>query len=921
MNMKMTKKWIRKEDLLSFLLPLVTMLIIFIGKGIFPFGQESFLRTDLYHQYAPFLREFQAKLQSFSSLHYSFNIGLGVNFTSLLAYYLASPLNFFVILFPKGLVVEYISYLIIIKIALSGMTASIYLRKHFQKNGLFSVLFSMIYALSGFVAAYSWNVMWLDCIFLFPLILLGLEELMDEGKGTLYTVSLALAILSNYYISIMICLFLILYFLSRLFYAKISDVRELGKQIGHFALYSLLAGIMAGILLLPAVFALRMTASASISFPKTFTQYFTIIDMMARLFPFVETEQGLKHWPNIYAGTLSLFILPLYFKNPAIQKKKKVIYAAFMLFFFLSFSINALNFIWHGFHYPNSLPARQSFIFVFLLIIQGAEWFLKRKTSSKKDLSFALFLSFSFVILCQKLITEEAFHWSVFYLTLLFLFLFYLLFYFEKRGLEVRIAELLLIALCFVELSINMAVTSVPTTSRAAYLEGGKETSKLLKELKIEDPGFYRLLREDAKTKDDGALMQYHSASIFSSTAYGDMSDWYTELGMEASTNAYSINGASPLMKSLLGIKYEILKKEPKHSEVRGLSYLLGEGEYRLYENQFSLPLGYLLTKEELDAFDLHAGTPALVQNSISTALATDKIFTTILGKMEASSYHFTVEKAGDIYVYVNNEKVKEVKAILPGDEKSFDHVDRGYFLSLGYLNAGTELELKSLTSGENMDATAYSFSYEVLGQITDMLSSRGMEVENWKDGYVKGRINAGSDGLLFTSIPYDPGWKVKVDGNTVVTEKAFSAFLGIPVSAGEHDIELHFVPEGYYFGILFSISALLFFALLLFMKKRWDSEEIYYIRPERREKRIEEKRIEEKRIEERRMEEKRIEERRMEKAKIESKKIPEERRKEIETEANGRSRKRGSELAPYRGSLPKGRSRSQVVEKMDVKE
>ena len=911
MKMKMTKKWIRKEDMLSFLLPLVTMLIIFIGKGIFPFGQESFLRTDLYHQYAPFLREFQAKLQSFSSLNYSFNIGLGVNFTSLLAYYLASPLNFFVILFPKGLVVEYISYLIIIKIALSGMTASIYLRKHFQKNGLFSVLFSMIYALSGFVAAYSWNVMWLDCIFLFPLILLGLEELMDEGKGTLYTVSLALAILSNYYISIMICLFLILYFLSRLFYAAISDVRELGKQIGHFALYSLLAGIMAGILLLPAVFALRMTASASISFPKTFTQYFTIIDMMARLFPFVETEQGLKHWPNIYAGTLSLFILPLYFKNPAIQKKKKIIYATFMLFFFLSFSINALNFIWHGFHYPNSLPARQSFIFVFLLIIQGAEWFLKRKTSSKKDLSFALFLSFSFVILCQKLVTEEAFHWSVFYLTLLFLFLFYLLFYFEKRGMEVRIAELLLIALCFVELSINMAVTSVPTTSRAAYLEGGKETSKLLKELKIEDSGFYRLLREDAKTKDDGALMQYHSASVFSSTAYGDMSDWYTELGMEASTNAYSINGASPLMKSLLGIKYEILKKEPKHGEARGLSYLLGEGEYRLYENQFSLPLGYLLTKEELDAFDLHAGTPALVQNSISTALAADNIFTTILGKMEASSYHFTVEKAGDIYVYVNNEKVKEVKAILPGDEKSFDHVDRGYFLSLGYLNAGTEVELKSQTSGENMDATAYSFSYEVLGQITDMLSGRGMEVEKWKDGYVKGRINAGSDGLLFTSIPYDPGWKLKVDGKSVVTEKAFSAFLGIPVSAGEHDIELHFVPEGYYFGILFSISALLFFALLLFMKKRWDSEEIYYRRPERREKRIEERRIEERRIEEGRIEE----------AKIESKKIPEERREEIETEANGRSRKRGSELAPYRGSLPKGRSRSQVVEKMDVKE
>ena len=908
--MKMTKKWIRKEDMLSFLLPLVTMLLIFIVKGIFPFGQESFLRTDLYHQYAPFLREFQAKLQSFSSLNYSFNIGLGVNFTSLIAYYLASPLNFFVILFPKGLVVEYISYLIILKIALSGMTASIYLRKHFQKNGLFAVLFSMLYALSGYVAAYSWNVMWLDCIFLFPLILLGLEELMDEGKPVLYTVSLALAILSNYYISIMICLFLILYFVSRLFYAAVTDVRDLGRQTGRFALYSLLSGIMAGILLLPAFFALRLTASASISFPKTLIQYFSIIDMMARLFPFVETEQGLKHWPNIYAGTLSLFILPLYYKNPAIQKKKKIIYAAFMLFFFMSFSVNALNFIWHGFHYPNSLPARQSFIFIFLLIMQGAEWFLKRKTSAKKDLSFALFLSFSFVILCQKLITEEAFHWSVFYLTLLFLFLFYLLFYLEKRGMEVRITETLLIALCFVELSINMAVTSVPTTSRAAYLEGSKESSKILKELRREDSGFYRFIREDAKTKDDGALMQYHSASVFSSTAYGDMSDWYTELGMEASTNAYSINGASPLMKSLLGIKYEILKKEPKHAEDKGLSYLSGVGEYRLYENHFALPLAYLLSKKELDAFDLHAGNPALVQNSISTALGAEDIFTTILGKMDSSSYYFTVEKSSEIYVYVNNDKVKEVKAILPGDEKNFEHVDRGYFLSLGYLEAGTEVELKSLTTGENMDATVYSFSYEVLGEITDMLSGRAMELDKWRDGYVKGKITAGSDAVLFTSIPYDPGWKVKVDGKRIETEKSFSAFLGIPLTAGDHEIEMRFVPEGYYLGILFSIGAILFFVLLLFMKKRWDSEEAYYIRPERIERRTERREKKEERKEEL-----------SDESKNQEALKEEEKNSNVPVGANGRSRKRGNELAPYRGNLPRGRSRSQVVEKMEVKE
>ena len=268
----MKKKWVRKEDWLAFFLPLLTMLMIFIIKGIFPFGKESFLRTDLYHQYAPFLREFQAKLQSFSSLSYSFNLGLGVNFSSLLSYYLASPLNFFVIFFPKTLFIEYITYLIVLKIALSGMTASIYFRKHFRRNDYFSTLFGMLYALSGYIAAYSWNVMWLDCIFLFPLILLGLENMLEKERPELYTVTLALSILSNYYISIMICLFLVFYFLSSLFYYGAEEIKLVGKRLFYFALYSILAALIAAAFLLPAIFALRFTASSGISFPKTSTQ-------------------------------------------------------------------------------------------------------------------------------------------------------------------------------------------------------------------------------------------------------------------------------------------------------------------------------------------------------------------------------------------------------------------------------------------------------------------------------------------------------------------------------------------------------------------------------------------------------------------------------------------------------------------------
>ena len=38
----------------AFFVPVVAMIIIFAQRGIFPFGEECFLRTDMYHQYAPF---------------------------------------------------------------------------------------------------------------------------------------------------------------------------------------------------------------------------------------------------------------------------------------------------------------------------------------------------------------------------------------------------------------------------------------------------------------------------------------------------------------------------------------------------------------------------------------------------------------------------------------------------------------------------------------------------------------------------------------------------------------------------------------------------------------------------------------------------------------------------------------------------
>ena len=54
----------KKICFFSFLLPFLSMMAIFIGNGIYPFGDQSFMHSDMYHQYVPFLEEFVRKVRS-----------------------------------------------------------------------------------------------------------------------------------------------------------------------------------------------------------------------------------------------------------------------------------------------------------------------------------------------------------------------------------------------------------------------------------------------------------------------------------------------------------------------------------------------------------------------------------------------------------------------------------------------------------------------------------------------------------------------------------------------------------------------------------------------------------------------------------------------------------------------------------------
>ena len=197
---------------LAFAIPVVGMLIVMLISQYEPFGQYSMLYSDMYHQYYPFFVEFRRAILSGDGLLYTWSVGLGMDYLGLIAYYLASPLNLLSLLVPEGILLEFFSLLVPLKLGLASLFFALFLKKLFGREDFALSLFGAFYGLCAWALGYQWNIMWLDTFALLPLVVLGMVALLKEKKYILYTLTLALAIAANYYIGLFVCIFVFLLF-------------------------------------------------------------------------------------------------------------------------------------------------------------------------------------------------------------------------------------------------------------------------------------------------------------------------------------------------------------------------------------------------------------------------------------------------------------------------------------------------------------------------------------------------------------------------------------------------------------------------------------------------------------------------------------------------------------------------------------
>ncbi|MBR5336694.1 MAG: YfhO family protein [Lachnospiraceae bacterium] len=817
--------------LASFLIPIIIMLGIYAARGIFPFGDEAFLQCDLYHQYFPFLRLFKSIIQEGGSFLYSWYIGIGNNFFSFFVYYLATPTNWLSLIVDNSFLIEFITYIIILKTGFAGLTFSYYLKQKFNSDTRATVLFSLGYSMSAFFAAYNWNVMWLDCLILLPVLILGLERLVYKGRMTLYVIMLGLCIYTNYYLSIMICISLVMYFLVLLISAK-GRLRALLRFVGG----SIAGGGIASIMLLPEYNSMMYSEFAGGQLPTVLQQYYNVFTCYARSLMNVQVEIGLDHWPNIYCGVALLFLVFLYLFTGRISLLERIPKAILLGIFMFSFCFNIPNFIWHGMNYPNSLPARQSFIYIFLILTMGYEAYLHVRETKWLWVLISGGLGLATVVLAWFTVNDDAFSIWSFTCSLGFIIVFFGLLCLVKGTGVLSFSWFYWISLllAIAELTTNMMMTGVSTVSRSNYVNEMERYRILSNFAESRDKSFYRIEKTHRETQNDSLLSDYHSASFFSSVSNGLTKKFYERYGMRCTKVYHSYEGATPLTSSLLSVKYIMDTVDRKEDSLYALQ--MRYDNLYLYRYYYCLPLGFMApawdgsTEQTPRAIVQRSATRNISgdvfsrQNALAYDLgAESEIFSRVDCVSSSGNTVIEAPQTGRYYAYVANSGISNinVSSKYRDDRLTFSGYSDNYIMDLGHHSSGDVITISTDDVSYTLKTTVVIFNEDAFGEMYSELQRDPLIINEIKDGYISGTVTADGNKELFLSVAYDQNWEVEVDGVPTEYKPYDDAFISIPLEKGEHEVTLTYKNKYITVGAILSLVFIGIWVVIMWYEKK----------------------------------------------------------------------------------------------------
>ena len=854
-KMRNNKKYI--IPLVAFFIPVFSLLIYtfwmeITSKSGFFFNGENYLMADMSSQYSSMYSQLINVFRGGESMFYSFSKGIGGNMMSTVGYYLASPLNLIFYFASKTNVGFFIFILLLIKLGLCGLFMYIFLSKKFNVKSYSLLIFSSIYALMAYNVAYYFNNMWLDVVYITPLVLLGLDKLLNKESPLIYILTLAFAIISNFYIAYMLCLFICIYFIYELLikYTR-KDIKEVISIIKNFVLFSLLAGGISAFLLIPSVLNLREIMRFPLDTDLLNVKFSTYSNLMwDRFFSKIYLGSHIpdtvlsRQNPNLYTGIITSVLLSLYYFNRNIKLKEKILTTLILLLFFISFLNPYLNLIWHGFSFPNGYTYRFSFLFSLFLILISCKSFINLDI---RVIPMILVLAIGGWI-SYNLYTKKYMYLNLEHIKINFSFIIvYLIMLILIKKINHRtFFRALLILVVFVELTINLfmtMITNVDFRSRKMHGAFYNETCSVISNL---EDDFYRVDGDYLFSYLDGFICNTSGFTTSLTTNNGNLYRWLYDYGYPLNyTTVVATPNNPPVLESLLGIKYFYSKElvsdyYKKVSNFNVVRYNHVADEYydsniNIYKNNLALSLGYLIDNNYDSIYkNYDKSNPFEYINALVSSMVGEdiKVYSP-LDKKKVSSTDFKFKNKTDekyLYVgfrykipinvdyfaelYVNGDFVNTLSSENSGILRMDNNFDDDINLSLRYLNEKEEANKLIEDS-----IVLYTFNNDKYLEVIDKLNKNQMKVDFVRGNKAKGYIKSSSKSTLFTSIPYEKGWKVYVDGKKQKTLKIGDEWVGVELDKGEHIVEFKFIPTGLYTGLIISISSITI--LVIYAKRK----------------------------------------------------------------------------------------------------
>ena len=868
-----------KSYALAFGIPFGMMLIVMLIAQAEPFfNLRSMLYSDMYHQYYPFFVEFRNALRSGKGLLYTWSVGLGMDYLSLISYYLASPLNLLAVLIPESWTLEYFSLLMPVKLGLASLFFAIFLNRVFSKKDWSISIFGAFYGLCAWALGYQWNVMWLDTFALLPLMALGTISLLRDKKFILYTLILFLSVFANYYIGFFVCIFVLMLFFGYEL-CRWKGFKRFCADFVRIGFFTVIAIGMTCILELPALAGLQNTQSSVNSFPTTFRLNIadenTILGLLDAMRQVAGNMMGgaeptfKEGLPNVYCGVGSVLLALLFLTNKDVKFRDKLCSVLALVFFTVSFIIRQLDYIWHGMHFTNMIPYRFSFLFSFVVLYMAYRAYLMRDSFKRWQIILAGIVGVLLTIFSESWDDPAylAFNGG-------FLLLYLLIFLYDRPGKPLSeeateeefrswaadikrrrsFSSMALLVVMALELGMNVLNFGLrfSFTTVSNYPKGTEDSEAVLAVMEEREEGnlFYRAETTHSQTLNDGALNGYNGISTFTSSANVKTTEFMKALGYGAKNtyNRYCFEESSPVANLFLGIKY-MIERDGDVEENDYFNIVYSSGNVYLLENNAYLPLGFL-TNADLAKLDFVISDRFDMQNaifSLATGVQDDvwehvrdvtitaekvtiddaSVYQCNYSDAESGGmiiYEFTAERNGFLCLDFDVTDRNSYSVYLNGEKLYSESLSLPQMIAASNVEVGdlvrVELKCKAGEDGRTtVKAAILNGSYFRTG--VEILSASMLELTEFSSTHVAGTIDCNRDGLLYTSIPQDGNWKVYVDGVQVEYELVGDCMIGVMMQEGFHEVEYVYKNEAFSYGWKISLAFGLLFVICILVSSQ----------------------------------------------------------------------------------------------------